>query len=179
VPGVIVAHPARSGRRTDEAPAALDPSLGALRVALDTNVVLALWHYQHPRLRALRAWLDARGAVLLTRADCLDELRRVLSLADFRVDPAAQAALLADYRARCLVLGDPDAEALAARAALPRCNDPEDQRFVELVVEGGAALLLTRDRQLLAMDRRLPGRAGPRVVTPERLMRWLRAREAP
>jgi putative PIN family toxin of toxin-antitoxin system len=135
-------------------------------VVLDTNVVLALWHYRHPDLLALRAWLDARGAVLATRADCLDELRRVVGFTRFGMSPDRQRALLDDYRARCEELVAP-----GVPMALARCRDPDDQRFVELAAQAGAHLLLTRDKRLLSMN----GRIATRVVTPDRLLKSLRA----
>ena len=140
----------------------------ALRVVLDTNVVLSLWHYGHPQMLALRARLDARDAVLLTRADCLAELARVLTFADFALAPARQSALLDDYRARCVVrAAATPAETLAA-AALPRCRDPADQMFLELAHAADAHLLLTRDKRLLAMHGRPPWRDRTAIVTPER-----------
>lgn len=143
-----------------------DPDLpDSPRVVLDTNVVLAFWHYRHPRLLTLRAWLDERDARLFTRPDCLDELRRVLALPGFGLDAAAQDALLDGYRARC----DTRDDWPGAPSSLPRCRDPEDQRFVELASQCDAHLLLTRDKRLLAMDGRIPAR----VVSPERVMKWL------
>lgn len=149
-------------------PTALTAAGEALRVVLDTNVVLALWHYRHPRLLALRHWLDARGVQLFTRPDCLDELRRVLGFTCFGIDPARQEAVFADYRARCRVL---DGAFDAGTSLLPRCKDPDDQRFVELAWQCEAHLVLTRDKLLLALD----GRVAGCVVTPERLMKWLAA----
>ncbi len=160
-----MARPARSAARSDAAALArLSDPAAPLGLVLDTNVVLAFWHYRHPRLIALWRWLDARGARFFTRPDCLDELRRVLGFTCFGIDPARQDAIVDDYRARCRVL-----DATEALPALPRCDDPDDQRFVELAAQSGAHLLLTRDRLLLAMD----GRVAARVVTPERLMKWL------
>jgi len=138
-------------------------------VVLDTNVVLAFWHWRHTRMVALLRWLDARDALFFTRPDCLDELRRVLGFTCFGIDPERQEAIVEAYRARCEVL-----DATGAPPALPSCSDPDDQRFVELAAQAGAHLLLTRDRLLLAMD----GRVAARVVTPERLMKWIGAATA-
>ena len=49
---------------------------------------------------------------------------------------------------------------------LPRCSDPDDQKFVVLATQVGARWLVTRDRALLKL-RRPMGRMGVEVVTPE------------
>ncbi|MDA0234164.1 MAG: PIN domain-containing protein, partial [Proteobacteria bacterium] len=52
-------------------------------LVLDTNTVLALWMFRDPALEALRAWIDAGSCRLVSRADALEELRRVLAYAQF------------------------------------------------------------------------------------------------
>ncbi len=142
-----------------------------LRVVLDTNAVLSLWHYRHPRLVDLLGWLEDRRAALLTRAATLDELARVLRLPELAIDPDRQALLLADYRARTVPFAEPDATSPDASLALPRCRDRDDQKFLALAWEAGAHLLLTRDKRVLAMATRPPWRDRTLIVTPERLLR--------
>jgi putative PIN family toxin of toxin-antitoxin system len=144
-----------------------------LRVVLDTNAVLSLWHYRHPRLVGLLGWLEDRRAALLTRATTLDELARVLRLPDLAIDPDRQADLLADYRARTVPFAEPDAA--SPDASLPRCRDRDDQKFLALAWEAGAHLLLTRDKRVLAMATRPPWRDRTLIVTPERLLRHVDA----
>jgi predicted nucleic acid-binding protein len=145
---------------------------GGLRVVLDTNVVLSFWHFRHPRMLGLLAWLELRRAVLLTRGDCLDELTRVLAFSDFGIAPERRAEIFADYSARTERLDGPGAVA----ATLPRCKDLDDQKFLELAWEGGAHLLLTRDKLLLAMARLAPWRESTLIATPER---WLKLIDGP
>lgn len=146
----------------------LPPEDVALRVVLDTNVVLSLWHFRHPRMLGLLAWLEERRAALLTREDCLDELTRVLAFADFGIPPERRAEITADYRARTELLA-----VATPPPSLPRCKDRDDQKFLELAWEGGAHLLLTRDKLLLAMARVPPWPGRTHIVTPERLLKDL------
>jgi predicted nucleic acid-binding protein len=44
----------------------------------------------------------------------------------------------------------------AATAGLPLCRDPDDQMFILLAAGAGAEALVSDDRQLLRMRRRLP-----------------------
>ena len=146
------------------------PSVDAdLRVVLDTNVVLSFWHFRHPRMLGLLTLLERRRTALLTRGDCLDELTRVLAFPDFGIAPERRAEIAADYRARTELLDGPG----AAAATLPRCKDRDDQKFLELAWEGGAHLLLTQDKLLLAMAQVAPWRDRTLIVTPERLLKLL------
>lgn len=91
--------------------------------------------------------------------ETLDELRRVLAYPEFRLDAAAQAGLLARYRALSRLTDTP-----ACNLNLPRCSDPDDQMFLELAAAVAADFLVSKDKALL----KLKGRIGPgfRIVTP-------------
>ena len=78
-----------------------------------------------------------------------------------RWEDARQRALTVDVSARCRLCDDvapSDAQRLV-------CRDPTDQIFIDLALAHGPALLLTRDRALLALRRRAAAR-GVTVVTP-------------
>lgn len=105
-------------------------------LVLDTNTVLALWMFRDPALETLRAWIDAGSCRLVSRADALEELRRVLAYAQFGLDPDRQDGLRTRYLARIAVLAN-DADA----GTLPGCRDPDDQKFLEIA---GAAGMATR-----------------------------------
>jgi putative PIN family toxin of toxin-antitoxin system len=144
-----------------------------LRVVLDTNVIMAFWHFCDPKLMSLLAWLESRQAVLLTRQSCLEELQRVLAYVQFRIEPSQQADILTDYRARSECLADASEAQMLAALALPQCRDRDDQKFIQLAWEGEAHLLLTRDKLLLGMARRAPLRDRTNILTPERLIKQL------
>ena len=55
----------------------------------------------------------------------------------------------------------------APSAANPACTDTDDQVFIDLALAEGASWLVTRDRALLKLARRMLTR-GVRVVTPAR-----------
>ncbi len=155
----------------------LPPAGSSLRVVLDTNVVMAFWHFCDPKLLSLLAWLRARQSVLLTRRECLEELERVLAYRQFGIAPEKQASVLADYRALTECLADPDEAQMLAAAALPRCKDRDDQKFLQLAWEGEAHLLITRDKMLLALNRRPIYRDRLNIITPEKLIKALQASE--
>lgn len=139
------------------------------RVVLDTNVIMALWHFEDPRLVGLRAWLEARQAALLTRAECLDELRRVLAYPQFGIAPEQQVQIADAYASRAECVPAQTDEQIAVAASLPQCKDRDDQKFLTLALDGGAHALLTRDKLLLGLARRAPYRDHFFIATPERV----------
>ena len=56
-------------------------------------------------------------------------------------------------------------------AALPRCTDPDDQKFIELAVAAGALALVSKDRAVLKLSRL----CAPvfRIMTPAEAVHWL------
>jgi putative PIN family toxin of toxin-antitoxin system len=146
-----------------------------LRVVLDTNVVMAFWHFRDPKLLNLLAWLESRQAVLLTRENCLHELLRVLAYEQFRIEATDQTRIFTEYVLRAECLPDASEEQIVAAQSLPRCRDKDDQKFIELAWDGAADLLLTRDKILLGMARRMPLRERTNIVSPERLMKMIEA----
>lgn len=127
------------------------------RLVLDTNVVLDLFHWRDAAALPILAALEAGRAVCLADARTLDELRRVLAYPEFALAPAAAAGHHARY-AR-LALRVPGGEA----PPLPRCQDADDQKFLELAARGGADLLVSKDKALLRLRgrTRLPFRIVP------------------
>ena len=136
---------------------------GLRRVVLDTNTVMALWHFRDPALERLRAALDAGEIKPFLRPDCREELRRVLAYTQFKIDAEKQASLLADYEALCtmLVQGEPNAE-------LPRCRDGDDQKFLEMAIQAEVGALVSRDKALLRLARHRLLRERLRILTPEK-----------
>lgn len=135
-----------------------------LRLVLDTNVVLELFHFNDPATRGISALIEAGDALCYACPRTLAEIEVVAPRPEFRLDEAAAAALVAHYRARALIAADPTENPL-----LPRCRDTSDQKFIELAVSVGADFLLTRDKAVLKLARRLARQSPCRVITPDKL----------
>lgn len=135
------------------------------RLVLDTNTVMALWFFEDPALQPLRARLGDGTLTLASRADALEELRRVLAYRQFAIPAVRQAQILEAYAQRCTLVGTPG----TAPAALPSCRDPHDQKFLEIARDGGASHLVSRDKALLRLHRHRLIRPLFAIVTPERL----------
>lgn len=118
------------------------------RLVLDTNVVLDLLHFADAAAIPILAALEAGEAECWVETAGMEELARVLTYPALRVGPDAADALMARYRTLASV-----APAGAAPVALPRCADPDDQKFLELAARIGADLLVTKDKALLKLAR--------------------------
>ena len=121
-----------------------------LRV-LDTNIVLDLWVFDEPAAQALRDSLHDGQTRWLVTAAMREELARVLHYPHIARRLAART-LTADT-----VLGHFDHHA-KLQADAPKapytCKDADDQKFIDLAVQHGAALH-SKDAQVLCMKNRL------------------------
>jgi len=74
------------------------------------------------------------------------EVMLVLGYPKFRLSASERDELLADYLPYCRTV-----RILARLPELPRCRNANDQMFVELAAVGKADLLVTGDKDLLAL----------------------------
>lgn len=120
------------------------------RIVLDTNVCLDLFVFGDPRVAMLRAALQSGDVVAVSNAECREEWLRVLEYPQLRLDEAARASAIAAFDAQVQLMPT----APAAAGLLPRCADPDDQKFLQLAHASGARWLLSRDDALLVLARR-------------------------
>ena len=118
----------------------------AVRVVLDTNVVLSALVFRGGAAGQVRlAW--QRGLVLpLASTATVQELVRVLAYPKFRLSPAEQDELLADYLPYAEIVQVPQPP-----PTVPDCRDVWDLPFMHLAVAGNAKVLVSGDRDLLAI----------------------------
>ncbi|HEY5804008.1 MAG TPA: putative toxin-antitoxin system toxin component, PIN family [Lysobacter sp.] len=133
------------------------------RVVLDTNVCLDLFVFDDPRVAALRSALASGDVVAVSNGECRNEWLRVLAYPQLRLDETTRSAAIAafDAQVQCLPASTvPD-------GALPRCADPDDQKFLRLAFTAGARWLLSRDDALLVLARRTRRDGLFDVLVPE------------
>ena len=122
-----------------------------MEAVLDTNVVLDLFLFADPATSALRAALGEGRVRWIATPPMRDELARVLTY------PLVQRQLASRGGEPQGVLRAFDGGAALRDAPSPcavRCVDEDDQMFIDLAVAHGA-LLLSRDREVLRLRRRL------------------------
>ena len=116
-----------------------------LRIVLDTNVVLDLFHWANVDAVPIMAALEAGQIECLADEQTLDELQRVLTYPQLKLTPEMIAERWARYRGLVQVV--PAGEA----PPLPRCKDRDDQKFLELSARCSADVLVSKDKALLKL----------------------------
>ncbi len=142
-----------------------------MRLVLDTNVWLDWLVFADAGVVPIREAVARGDASVFISPACETELARVLGyvLSGHALDAEAQAAALLQYRAiACTAYDIAEAHDIAE---LPRCEDPDDQMFLELARDCRADLLITKDRDLLTLAARKVKPLPFRIVTPREFAR--------
>jgi putative PIN family toxin of toxin-antitoxin system len=143
-------------------------SRDALRVVLDSNVWIDILVFDDPQTRPIAAALESGAIAALIDARCLAELTYVLDYPQFahrKVDKAAALAVVARLAQRVEALPEPTESGGAARP-LPQCKDRDDQKFLELAHAARADWLVSKDRAVLKLAKRIARDFGFRIGQP-------------
>jgi len=138
-----------------------------LRLVLDTHVWLDWLVFDDKDTAPIRNAVGLKRAEIYIDAACEAELERVLgySFGKKILRPEEQKACLAQCRRLSNRIDTTVTP--AERAGLPRCRDPDDQKFLEAALVARADMLVTKDRALLELVRRKTRSVPFRIVTPE------------
>jgi predicted nucleic acid-binding protein len=148
------------------------PGPPAPQLVLDTNVVLDCLLFRNPECAALQAAVVAGQVRWIATAAMRDELAHVLGRGHLDAWRPDLAALWAAWDRHCSTVAVPPAIAPPARL---RCSDPDDQKFIDLAVAAPARWLVSRDRAVLKLARRLR-EIGIEATVPAR---WSALSQAP
>ncbi len=135
---------------------------GALRVVLDTNVVLSALVFAGGRAGVVRGLWQSGWVLPLASAGTAAELARALAYPKFRLNEDEREAMLDEYLPWCESVRVP-----TRGLRVPACRDPDDRAFLELAVAGKADALVSGDRDVLA----LRGQAGFEIMDVNGLLR--------
>ncbi|MDD2744799.1 MAG: putative toxin-antitoxin system toxin component, PIN family [Rhodocyclaceae bacterium] len=129
-----------------------------LRLVLDTNVVLDLYHWANTDAVPIMAALEAGQIECFADERTLDELLRVLTYPQLKMMPEMRVDRYNRYRDLVQLVQAGEAP------PLPRCKDRDDQKFLELAARCEADILVSKDKALL----RLRGRTtlGFQILQP-------------
>lgn len=133
-----------------------------MRLVLDTNVWLDWLVFGGKEVAGLRAAHHAGTATFVIDRACLDELARVLAYPIFNLDAVAISLRLDAAGAVAETFpGNP-----GELRALPRCRDPDDQKFLQLAAAARVSCLVTRDQALLRLGKRTARLCGFDIRKP-------------
>ena len=132
-------------------------------VVLDTNVVLDWLVFRNPECTALAAAIVAGDLRWIATQAMRDELAHVLGRGHLDAWAPDLVTLWAPWDRHCAELPTPTPIGPPGRL---RCGDPDDQKFIHLAVACKARWLLSRDRAVLRLARRLREQ-GVETLPPE------------
>lgn len=130
-----------------------------LRVVLDTNVVLSALVFGGGLAGRLRIGWQRGTFVPLASTATVQELIRVLAYPKFRLSRLEQDELLADYLPHTQAVRIPQPP-----PTVPKCRDLLDVPFMHLAVAGNATVLVSGDRDLLALAQSFEKTCGCLIV---------------
>ena len=133
------------------------------RIVIDTNVCLDLFVFHDPRWAGLLAAIESGAVEAITRADCRDEYNIVLHYSHLPLNDTTRPLAAARFDALIKVVSPPE-----SGVRLPVCTDKDDQKFLELARDAQAHTLITKDKALLKLAKRLTREGMFRVITPEK-----------
>jgi putative PIN family toxin of toxin-antitoxin system len=133
------------------------------RIVIDTNVCLDLFVFKDPRWAALLTALETGAVEAVTRADCRDEYNIVLHYQHLPLDDDSRPLAAARFDELIRVVAPAE-----SGVRLPVCTDRDDQKFLEVARDAQAAVLITKDKALLKLARRLTKAGMFKVLVPEK-----------
>ena len=134
------------------------------RLVLDTNVWIDWFIFDDPAIAALKTAHRSGSIEIVVDEACLQEFDRVLVYPEFALTGSQRSAFLAEAGRRTT---RHETSVAPQVNTLPRCKDPDDQKFLELARDAQAAVLVTKDKALLKLAKRT-ARAGMfRILTPQ------------
>lgn len=119
-----------------------------LRLVLDTNVVIDTFMFRSELSQPINDALANGLAQCFANEETLAELERVLTYPALKLDEARRQEIYARYRATAVLVAPGKAP------PLPRCQDKDDQMFLELAAIAGAHWLISRDKLVLKLGRK-------------------------
>jgi predicted nucleic acid-binding protein len=140
-------------------------SAGPPRLVLDTNVALDLFVFRDPAARHVLDALQGGAVQAVVDEACRAEWLAVLDYPDLclTAEVRQDARIAFDHCALLLPDVQPGSR---ADVRLPRCADPDDQKFLELALSAGARWLLSKDKAVLRLARRTAREGWFQIVTP-------------
>jgi uncharacterized protein len=129
-----------------------------LRLVLDTNVVLDLFHWGNVDAVPIMAALEAGQIECLADRRTLDELQRVLTYPQLKLTPEMIVDRYQRYSSLVQMIDEGEAP------PLPRCKDRDDQMFLELAARANADVLVSKDKALLKLRGRT--KLGFQILKP-------------
>lgn len=142
-----------------------------LKIILDTNVCLDLFAFKDPRWHQILPAIQENQLLAVTRQDCREEWLAVLHYPHLPVDDDNRAQIVSIFDEYISVEHHP-----AKPIKLPICSDKDDQKFLEACRDANADILVTKDKALLKLARKIKNLNLFVIETPEKFITRLVAK---
>jgi putative PIN family toxin of toxin-antitoxin system len=118
-------------------------------VVLDTNILLDIFVFNDERALHLKQALFDKTTRFVASQKTVEEFADVISRPLFKLDKETQEAILAQWQAIALQQDDSNL------ASAPwKCQDPDDQIFLDLAYQFRPAILISKDNIVLQIAKR-------------------------
>ena len=131
-------------------------------VVLDTNVVLDCFVFQNTECVELLRAIMSRAVTWRASPEMRDELLRVVSVGHLNAWHPDPTELSEQWDRWC---SESPPAAVSTPMGRLRCTDPDDQKFIDFSIWVGARWLVSRDRAVLKLARRMR-EYGIEVIRP-------------
>ena len=118
-------------------------------VVLDTNILLDIFVFNDERALHLKKVLFDKTRHFVASQKTIEEFADVISRPLFKLDEEAQAAILAQWQS---IAEQRDDSNLAP--APWKCQDPDDQIFLDLAYQLRPTILISKDNAVLQIARK-------------------------
>jgi len=118
-------------------------------VVLDTNILLDIFVFNDERALHLKKVLFDKTRHFVASQKTIEEFADVISRPLFKLDKQTQAAILAQWQS---IAEQRDDSNLAP--APWKCQDPDDQIFLDLAYQFRPTILISKDNAVLQIARR-------------------------
>ncbi|AKD24957.1 putative toxin-antitoxin system toxin component, PIN family [Polynucleobacter duraquae] len=118
-------------------------------VVLDTNILLDIFVFNDERAIHLKQAMMNRSIQLISSQTTLLELADVISRPLFNLDEVAQASILTQWQSLAQMHDDSNLD-----PAPWKCQDPDDQIFLDLAYQLRPTVLISKDNAVLQIASR-------------------------
>lgn len=148
---------------------------GAVRVVLDTNVVIDWLVFDDPFMNPLRHGVRDGQVKVLTHEPAIAELERVLAYRQLKLDEVRRRDIFNRYREQTEMFAMPDGfslKSLMLPGGFPRCRDRDDEHFLALAYHAKADALASRDNAVYGLKARA-AKFGLNILNVPQFMEFL------
>jgi putative PIN family toxin of toxin-antitoxin system len=143
----------------------------SLKIVLDTNVCLDLFVFKDPRWLQIMAGLQNKEISAITSEDCREEWLAVLNYEHLPINAENREQIVSSFDQYILVEKN-----TTKQIKLPTCSDKDDQKFLETCRDADAKVLVTKDKALLKLARKIQNMNLFIIETPEKFVARLVAK---